>query len=46
MHNGLSIYQNNVPWDHVSCFTTPCLRNIQSSSSEQNNIITSEVGKI
>jgi len=41
MHNGLSVYQKKC------CKTTflayPTVHNIQSSSSGQNNIITSEI---
>jgi len=43
-HNGLSIYQTK---NHVTCLTTPLQEfpayNIQSSSSGQNNIVTSEI---
>jgi len=44
MHKGLSIYQNKWPTVRPHFLpTTPILRHIQSSSSGQNNIITSEV---
>jgi len=44
MHSGLSVYQNkySIVRPHFSP-TTPILHNIQSSSSGQNNIITSEI---
>jgi len=43
MHNRLSIYQSQYCKTTFLSPATPILRNIQSSSSAQNNITTSEM---